>query len=947
MSEPNRNAVRNRKDWICDEDLDTAIKIMTDKITIQRHGTGLSYTYITTPDFTVYNCYSSGNKDIEDLEDILEEIGRRIQANRENAIIVGDFNAKSPQWGLENTDRRGVIVTEWIAANDLVVMNEGNKPTFQRRDYSSILDLTLATTNMRAKITNWHVSDNESLSDHNYIVFDVEEEVPPQSQRTTRIGGWQVRKLNHEKLRHTLTETEDVWRDRTSVEGFIQKLTQICDQTMPKRKTPKRGKPAYWWNEDISTLRRECISKRRAYTRNARNNNPEESQRLWAEYKNSKKTLVRNIKKAKRECWKTLCDAVDCDIWGNGYQIVMKKLIGYPPRSQMDMQTIEEVVDCLFPVHQQVIFNRDETAIFTNFTQEELKAAAGKLKPNKAPGPGYIPNEIIKEVASNKSDYVLAVYNGLANRAYFPTEWKRARLVLLRKGDKPIGNPAAYRPICLLDVEGKLYEHLILKRLNSELIRTGGLSERQYGFREGRQTADAINRVVDIARETQLSHTNYKYRRLCAAITLDVRNAFNSASWQIILDELRRREIEGNLINIIASYLSHRKIILEAKGTSKTREINSGVPQGSVLGPTLWNVLYDGLLRTTQPEGVTLVGFADDIIVVVVARGEEQLMNTANTSIQRVANWMNNNGLQLAPEKTEVALLTTKRKIAPVQFEVQGVAVRPKGALKYLGVWLDTKLTFATHVDKIIQKAEKTVAALTSLMPNIGGPRASKKKLLSCVVQSQILYAAPVWHTAMSNQKLCQKLTSVERKMNIKICSAYRTISSEAAGVIAGVPPIELLIYERREKYLGTDREEARENLLTRWQNRWRRGKYGRWTYRLIPTIRTWINRPYGEVDYYLTQALSGHGCFRRYLYERRRADSEACIYCGMVDDAEHTLFICNRWSEARRTYMSETGRTFNIYNMTASLVASETEFKQVYKTIRAIIETKERQERT
>lgn len=96
MSEPNRNAVRNRKDWICDEDLDTAIKVMDNKITIKRCGQGHSFTYIATPGLTVYNCYSSGNKDLEDLEEILYEIGRLIRLNKEKAIVVGDFNAKSP-----------------------------------------------------------------------------------------------------------------------------------------------------------------------------------------------------------------------------------------------------------------------------------------------------------------------------------------------------------------------------------------------------------------------------------------------------------------------------------------------------------------------------------------------------------------------------------------------------------------------------------------------------------------------------------------------------------------------------------------------------------------------------------------------------------------------------------------------------------------------------------
>lgn len=941
MSEPNRNAVRNRKDWICDEDLDTAIKVMDNKITIKRCGQGHSFTYIATPGLTVYNCYSSGNKDLEDLEEILYEIGRLIRLNKEKAIVVGDFNAKSPQWGLQATDRRGQVITEWIAENDLVVINKGNKPTFQRREYSSVLDLTLATADVMNRVTNWEVSDLESLSDHNYIIFEVAEETPPPRQRIIKNEGWQVKKLDRQKLQQVLSESREE-ASTPSANAFTHTLAQICDQTMPKRRSARRGQPVYWWNEEIASLRRECTRKRRLYTRNARRNDPEENQRLWEEYKDSKKTLQNSIKKAKRDCWKALCDNVDCDIWGDGYKIVMKGLIGYPPRLQMAMQTMEEVVDHLFPIHQQVIFICDRSVIFTNFSIEELRAACGKLKQNKAPGPGNIPPEIIKEVTLNKPEYVLRVYNELASSANFPADWKRARLVLLRKGDKPIDNPAAYRPICLLDVEGKLYEHLILIRLNRELTRTGGLSERQYGFREGRQTVDAINEVMRIARAAEADYS-CSHRRLCVVITLDVKNAFNSASWQKILEELRRREIDESLINVIASYLSEREIILEAEDASRIRKINSGVPQGSVLGPTLWNVLYDGLLRLEQPEGVTLIGFADDVAMVVVAKGEEILMNTANIALQRVSNWMEGKGLQLAPEKTEAALLTTKRKIAPICFNIQGTIVSPSRAIKYLGVWLDTKLTFSEQVEKTTQKVEKTIAALASLMPNIGGPRASKRRLLSCVVHSQLLYAAPVWHTVTENQKLQKKISSVQRKINIRICCAYRTISTEGAGVIAGVPPIELLIQERREKYIGVDTVTARANLMNRWQDKWNRGIYGRWTYRLIPNIQAWIGRPYGEVDYFLTQALSGHGCFRRYLYDRRRAETDACEYCGAQDDAEHTLFVCPNWNEVRQLYAREAGRPFNVPNMMADLVSIEENWKCAYKAVRKIIESKER----
>lgn len=130
-----------------------------------------------------------------------------------------------------------------------------------------------------------------------------------------------------------------------------------------------------------------------------------------------------------------------------------------------------------------------------------------------------------------------------------------------------------------------------------------------------------MDAVLEIIREaTKAAAYTWKYRRFCAVITLDVQNALNSASWQVILKKLQNRGIEDSLTNIIRSYLSERKIEYQAEKQKLIKSGNSRVPQGSILGPTLWNVQYDSVLKLKLPEGVKIIGFADDIAVVAVAR---------------------------------------------------------------------------------------------------------------------------------------------------------------------------------------------------------------------------------------------------------------------------------------------------------------------------------------
>lgn len=116
----------------------------------------------------------------------------------------------------------------------------------------------------------------------------------------------------------------------------------------------------------------------------------------------------------------------------------------------------------------------------------------------------------------------------------------------------------------------------------------------------------------------------------------------------------------------------------------------------------------------------------------------------------------------------------------PIQFCVQGVDIKPSSIVKYLGVWLYTKLMYKVHGDKTVLKAEKN--NIISLMPNIGEPGAAKGRILHSVVHSQMRFAVPTWHTVTTNKRVLQNLIRVQRKLCIRICSAYRIISTEAVG---------------------------------------------------------------------------------------------------------------------------------------------------------------------
>ncbi|XP_053996980.1 uncharacterized protein LOC128886297 [Hylaeus anthracinus] len=149
---------------------------------------------------------------------------------------------------------------------------------------------------------------------------------------------------------------------------------------------------------------------------------------------------------------------------------------------------------------------------------------------------------------------------------------------------------------------------------------------------------------------------------------------------------------------------------------------------------------------------------------------------------------------------------------------------------------------------------------------------------------------------------------AVQRQLALRAACSYRTVSECAVEAVAGVIPIDLLAFERKnifQRSLETGRAEAvsheRAATLRAWQQRWEAAQPGRWTARLTGDLATWISRTHGEVNFYLTQFLIGHGYFRAYLSRMGKVGSSGCRYCDAArDDALHTSFVCDRFARDR-----------------------------------------------
>ena len=429
------------------------------------------------------------------------------------------------------------------------------------------------------------------------------------------------------------------------------------------------------------------------------------------------------------------------------------------------------------------------------FSLNELDAAIGELKKNKACGDDGICNEMLINLDARNRMYVLSAVNSSWTAGESYSGWNIGTIRPLAKPGKDKSLLSSYRPVCLMSVVAKLAERLITNRLRYDLESRGVLTNLQAAFRRGRCTNDVTMSLVNDAIE---GFTKTRPTQTTASL-IDFSRAFDKVNHSKLLNEFENLLIPACFGRWYRSFLTDRKYCVHF-GTAKSTFVRfaNGVPQGSVSGPLLFVIYTVSLisqLEKLECKGLRVAMFADDLTIWHSSSSISCSCLTLQLGLDIVQKWSFEYGMPLSDGKTEAIYFSRARvrpEFSPGLLFLKGEPVNFKSQVRLLGIIMDSKLNSSGHAIKIKKEASWRLSQMSKVCgKSWGGNSLDLKSFYLAYVASLFDYSASSWAPLLSKTNVKQ-LEIIQNRAARLITGCLGSTRIKSLLLEAGLLPLEL-----------------------------------------------------------------------------------------------------------------------------------------------------------
>lgn len=503
----------------------------------------------------------------------------------ELCIIGADANARHHHWGSKEINNRGELLFDYINSNDLMVCNRGNSPTFEFPasdvfpGWKEVLDVTLCSNNIENPVNSWRVSDENSFSDHKYILFEIafreDAQIPYRNPRKTDWKKFKTIVYSKIKGLQEKPDVDEVVDTLTS--AFDVAFKASCSITRPS----KRNFPSYF-DEELIKLRKDV---RRQFKKSYKDGN-------WTAYK----SLVNKYNKARKEAksseWKKFCEDVESTKDAARLRKILSKTYSPPTHLQLSdgrwAQSSEETNDNLLSTHfpgctespmaQGSLGSTEnvDQSCADFITCEKVTWAINSFEPFKSPGMDGVFPKMLQVTADRVAPILTSVFKRCIIDGSLPEIWKKIKVVFIPKAGKINHSKAKdYRPISLSSFMLKTMERVLDIFIRGH-FREEIISASQHAYIKGKSTETALHEVV------RTIETTNEHSQFTLAAFLDIEGAFNNVKAEAIMRALEKIGVNSSVRKWIALMLGTRIIHSKVGTNSLTRYATRGTPQGGL-----------------------------------------------------------------------------------------------------------------------------------------------------------------------------------------------------------------------------------------------------------------------------------------------------------------------------------------------------------------------------
>ena len=387
----------------------------------------------------------------------------------------------------------------------------------------------------------------------------------------------------------------------------------------------------------------------------------------------------------------------------------------------------------------------DYTLTNINVCHAKVLKLLKTINTKKATGPDNVSPHILRQCAVELAEPLTALFQTCIEENCWPRIWKEARVVPIHKKLSK-ANPQNYRPISLLSIISKMFEKIIAEDLLQHLEDHNLLSNKQFGFRSSRSTTDLLLLLAKNWQDEMDAGND------TLVVALDIAGAFDRVWHRGLVAKLYAKGIQGDLLDLLKDYLTARTLrVVVAGHGSQQYPVEASVPQGSVLGPILWNIYIDDLLQE-HPE---ISAYADDCTISISYRRENhaETIRIINNKLNALYEWGTQWQVNFAANKTQAMVISRSSNASSTignQIKMDDTALILQNHISILGAEIDEQLRFDRHINKICQVASFKLSSLRRLSKFLDSR--GIMTLFKAQVRPHLEYASLAWSSCCQTQ---------------------------------------------------------------------------------------------------------------------------------------------------------------------------------------------------